>query len=271
MKAHFLHNAVFLLSLFSLTTSSPDHPPSNSSSRNVEPPSEALALLAFKSKADLHDKLPFSPNTSSSYCKWQGVECQHGKVVRFVLQGLNLSGVFAPNTLTRLDQLRVLSLQNNSLTGAIPELSQLDNLKAVFLDHNSFAGSFPPSVTSLHRLKTLDLSYNNLTGSLPVSLTNLDRLYYLRLDSNRFNGSIPPLNQSSLRVFNVSRNNLTGAVPAPNSTQVRYYVVFAEPLPLLVGHTAAMQFHTAFLRPFYNAAAAATATNNLGKPAVTRS
>ncbi|KAK2995214.1 hypothetical protein RJ640_006953 [Escallonia rubra] len=214
MKAHFLHNAVFLLSLFSLTTSSPDHPPSNSSSRNVEPPSEALALLAFKSKADLHDKLPFSPNTSSSYCKWQGVECQHGKVVRFVLQGLNLSGVFAPNTLTRLDQLRVLSLQNNSLTGAIPDLSGLDNLKAVFLDHNSFAGSFPPSVTSLHRLKTLDLSYNNLTGSLPVSLTNLDRLYYLRLDSNRFNGSIPPLNQSSLRVFNVSRNNLTGAVPA---------------------------------------------------------
>ncbi|KAK3007343.1 hypothetical protein RJ639_016827 [Escallonia herrerae] len=214
MKAHFLQNAVLLLSLFSLATSSPDHPPSNSSSRNEELPSEALALLAFKSKADLHDKLPFSPNTSSSYCKWQGVECQHGKVVRFVLQGLNLAGVFAPNTLTRLDQLRILSLQNNSLTGAIPDLSGLDNLKAVFLDHNSFTDSIPPSVTSLHRLKTLDLSYNDLTGSLPVSLTNLDRLYYLRLDSNRFNGSIPPLNQSSLRVFNVSRNNLTGAVPA---------------------------------------------------------
>lgn len=133
--------------------------------------------------------------------------------MRLVLEGLDLGGVFGPDTLSRLDQLRVLSLQNNSLVGPIPDLSKFFNLKALFLDHNSFTGSFPPSISSLHRLRTLDFSYNNLTGPLPIWLTKLDRLYYLRLESNRFNGTIPPLNQSTLQTFNVSRNNLFGAIP----------------------------------------------------------
>lgn len=178
------------------------------------PENDALSILAFKSKADLHNKLPFSLNSSSDHCKWLGLQCQlDGKVVRLVLENLSLAGVFAPNTLSRLDQLRVLSLQSNSLTGPIPDLAGLVNLKTLFLDHNSFTGAIPPSISSLHRLRTLDLSYNRLSGVIPVEITNLERLNYLRLDSNHFNGSIPPLNQSSLQIFNVSSNSLTGPVP----------------------------------------------------------
>uniref|UniRef100_A0A5B7BJJ9 Protein kinase domain-containing protein n=1 Tax=Davidia involucrata TaxID=16924 RepID=A0A5B7BJJ9_DAVIN len=207
MPVTLLQNAFVLLFLYNLAAaiSSPAQPTGS--------PPYASALLAFKSKADLGDKLRFSPNNSFAFCKWQGVNCLQGKVVRVVIEGLSLGGVFGPNTLTRLDQLRVLSLQNNSLTGPIPDLSGLANLKTLFLDHNSFTGSIPPSVSTLHRLRTLDLSYNNFTGPLPLSLTILDRLYYLRLDSNQFNGSIPAFNQSSLQVFNVSRNNLTGVIP----------------------------------------------------------
>ncbi|XP_062098470.1 probable inactive receptor kinase At5g67200 [Humulus lupulus] len=172
--------------------------------------SDALGLLAFKSKADLKNKLSFSSN--SSFCKWAGVECVQFKVVRLIIQGLDLGGVFAPNTLTRLDQLRVLSLQKSSLTGSIPDLSGLKNLKSLFLDQNYFTGSFPP-ILSLHRLRSLDLSHNNLTGPLPNWLPKLDRLNYLRLEWNHLNGSVPPLNQSSLRNFNVSGNNFSGAVP----------------------------------------------------------
>ncbi|KAH9692381.1 protein kinase domain-containing protein [Citrus sinensis] len=175
-------------------------------------PSDAQALLAFKAKADLRNHLFFSQNKSLHFCQWQGVICYQQKVVRVVLQGLDLGGIFAPNSLTKLDQLRVLGLQNNSLTGPIPDLSGLVNLKSLFLDHNFFTGSFPPSLLSLHRLKTLDLSYNNLSGPLPKELASQGRLYSLRLDVNRFNGSIPPLNQSSLKIFNVSGNNFTGAI-----------------------------------------------------------
>lgn len=176
-------------------------------------PSDAVSLLSFKSKADLDNKLLYTLNERFDYCEWRGVKCVQGRVVRFVLQGFGLRGTFPANSLTHLDQLRILNLRNNSLSGPIPDLSGLPNLKTLFLDHNFFTGTFPLSLLSLHRLIILDLSRNNLTGSLPVELTVLDRLNYLRLDSNWFNGSIPPLNQTQLQIFNVSNNNLTGPVP----------------------------------------------------------
>ncbi|CAI9115830.1 OLC1v1016832C1 [Oldenlandia corymbosa var. corymbosa] len=181
--------------------------------------SDVTALLAFKSKADLKNKLwwpiPSSngSSVSSSFCKWTGVYCSDAKVVRFVIEGMNLGGIFAPHTLSQLDQLRVLSLQNNSLYGPIPDLSGLVNLKALFLSHNYFSASIPPSVSALHRLKTLDLSNNHLTGEIPESFNGLDRLFMLRLESNWLNGSIPVLNQSSLHIFNISNNSLTGPIP----------------------------------------------------------
>lgn len=196
----------FALLLLSLTVSV-----SSGSSGRI--PSDAAALLLLKSKADLKGKLPFSSNGSLSYCKWAGVTCLRGRVVRLVVEGLDLGGVVAPGSLSRLDQLRVLSLQNNSLSGPVPDLSGLINLKTLFLDHNNFSGPFPPSIFFLHRIKTVDLSYNKFSGPLPLSLTKLDRLNYLRLDWNRFNGTIPPLNHSSLQTLNVSGNDLAGAIP----------------------------------------------------------
>ncbi|KAL8487528.1 hypothetical protein ACS0TY_024001 [Phlomoides rotata] len=175
--------------------------------------SDASALLHFKSKADLGKKLDFSSKTAFAFCKWEGIQCSNSRAVKVIIENMNLGGVFAPNTLSQLTQLRVLSLQNNSLTGPIPDLAGLANLKVLFLSSNYFSGSVPPSVSTLHRLKTLDLSYNMLSGSIPPSLNGLDRLYYLRLDFNRFNGSVPPLNQSSLQIFNVSHNDLSGAIP----------------------------------------------------------
>ncbi|XP_044475998.1 probable inactive receptor kinase At5g67200 [Mangifera indica] len=180
---------------------------------NLSQPSDAKSLLAFKSKADLRNNLLFSQNATFHFCRWQGVICYQQKVVRLLLENLDLGGIFPPDSLSKLDQLRVLSLKNNSLTGPIPDLSRLVNLKSLFLDNNFFSGSFPSSILFLHRLKALDLSSNNLTGQIPKNLTSLDRLYSLRLDSNQLNGSIPPLNQSSLQTFNVSGNNLTGAIP----------------------------------------------------------
>ena len=200
---------LFILLVASSTNAAAIHPPPSPTVL----PSDANALLMFKSKADLGNNLHFTARTSLNYCHWQGVTCLQGRVMRLVLEGLDLGGVFGPDTLTRLDQLRVLSLQNDSLVGPIPDLSKFFNLKALFLDHNSFNGSFPPSLSSLHRIRTLDFSYNNLTGPLPAWLTKLDRLYYLQLESNRFNGTIPPLNQSTLQRFNVSCNNLSGAIP----------------------------------------------------------
>ncbi|GAA0175553.1 transmembrane signal receptor [Lithospermum erythrorhizon] len=181
--------------------------------QNHQLPSDAVYLLSFKTKADKDNNLHYNLNEHFDYCQWQGVKCVHGRVVRFALQSLTLRGTFQPDTLSRLDHLRILILRNNSLTGPLPDLSAFKNLKTLFLDRNFFSGFFPPSILFLHQLINLDLAHNNFTGSLPVEINRLDRLVSLRLESNRFTGSIPPLNQTTLTIFNVSDNNLTGPVP----------------------------------------------------------
>lgn len=204
MKPTFIHNTIILLfSFYTLTLAS---------NNNII---IAISLLSFKSKADVTNKLiTYSITNNKTVCKWQGVQCQNNEfITHLVLENLNLTGVFAANTLSHLDQLRVLSLRNNSLTGPIPDMSKFVNMKALFLDRNYFSGLIPLSISSLHRLRTLDLSNNDLSGVIPIELSKLDRLNYIRLDSNRFNGSIPPFNQSGLEIFNVSVNHLSGLVP----------------------------------------------------------
>ncbi|XP_010444680.1 PREDICTED: probable inactive receptor kinase At5g67200 [Camelina sativa] len=176
-------------------------------------PSDAVALLSFKSTADLDNKLLYSLTERYDYCQWRGVKCAQGRVVRLVLSGVGLRGYFSSSTLSRLDQLRVLSLENNSLFGPVPDLSPLVNLKSLFLSRNQFSGAFPPSILSLHRLMILSLSRNNFSGPIPSGINALDRLTSLNLEFNRFNGTLPSLNQSFLASFNVSGNNLTGVIP----------------------------------------------------------
>ncbi|RVX11482.1 Inactive leucine-rich repeat receptor-like serine/threonine-protein kinase [Vitis vinifera] len=107
-----------------------------------------------------------------------------GRVTKLVLEHLNLNGTLDEKSLAQLDQLRVLSFKENSLSGQIPDLSGLINLKSLFLNNNNFSGDFPSSLSGLHRLKTTALPEKSL-----------------------------PLNQTSLRFFNVSNNQLSGEIP----------------------------------------------------------
>ncbi|KAM7278944.1 hypothetical protein ACFE04_006078 [Oxalis oulophora] len=197
---------------FFLTTTFSKHLPLSSP--------DATSLLSFKSKADINNTLKYSfKNKTLNHCQWQGVvKCStQNKVIHFVLINIPLNGIFPPNTLSNLDQLRLLTLQNTSLTGPIPDLSTLPNLKSIFLSHNHFSGNFPPSLTYLHRIHTIDLSHNNFTNSIPSRLVSLQQLTYLTLDHNRFNGTIPAFNQTSLTTFNVSNNLLSGAIPVTST------------------------------------------------------
>ncbi|KAK1269495.1 putative inactive receptor kinase [Acorus gramineus] len=196
---------------------------SSSSSAVTSPPPlppDALSLLAFKSTISAAPHLLHFPTKTQTYpnphCFWSGVTCSSdGRVVRLVLSGLALRGRFAADTLTRLDQLRLLSLSNNSLYGPLPNLSGLANLRSLYLSRNAFSGRFPPSILTLHRIRTVDLSHNRLSGPiLAAAAASLGRVYSLRLEFNAFDGPVPPFNQSSLKVFNVSHNNFSGPVPA---------------------------------------------------------
>ncbi|KAJ4829914.1 hypothetical protein Tsubulata_028996 [Turnera subulata] len=171
------------------------------------------ALLRLKSSMDPLNTLRWG---RGDVCRWSGVkECsRQGRVRKLVVEYQNLSGTLDPDALNRFDQLRVLSLKGNSLHGEIPDLSGLLNLKSLFLSYNNFSGHFPPSLPALHRLKVVVLAHNQLSGPIPPSLLNLTRLYALDLSDNLFTGSLPPLNQTTLRLFNVSDNSLSGPIPS---------------------------------------------------------
>ncbi|PON50243.1 Tyrosine-protein kinase [Parasponia andersonii] len=173
-------------------------------------------LLRLKSTIDPRNSLPWGGRSASTeqVCEWKGVkECTDGRVTKLVLEYLNLTGVLDPKILNALDQLRVLSLKGNSINGGIPDLSGLLNLKSLFLNANNFSGDFPDSISGLHRLKVVVLADNRISGRIPATLLKLRRLYVLDLRNNLLTGEIPPLNQTSLRVFNVSNNRLSGEIP----------------------------------------------------------
>lgn len=173
---------------------------------------DAESLLALKASIDTSDLLQWG--RGSDVCKWEGVkQCLNDRVMKLVVENFNLSGTLDGKSLNLLDQLRVLSFKENSLSGQIPELSGLNNLKSLFLGYNMFSGGIPTNLSLLHRLKIIDLSGNQISGQIPRSLVDLPRLYMLYLQDNQLIGDVPAFDQNSLRFFNVSNNALTGEIP----------------------------------------------------------
>ncbi|KAG8367401.1 hypothetical protein BUALT_Bualt16G0068100 [Buddleja alternifolia] len=181
---------------------------------NSEPTQDKQALLAFLSQISHANRIQW--NQSHSACTWVGVVCDptNSSVFYLRLPGAGLVGQIPRNTLSRLSQLRVLSLHSNRLSGPIPsDFSQLTLLRNVYLQDNQLSGDFPSSLVQLSRIIRLDISSNNFTGSIPFSLNNLTHLTGLFLQNNQFTGRIPSIAQPSLADFNVSNNRLNGSIP----------------------------------------------------------
>lgn len=152
---------------------------------------------------------------------WLGVDCSDAdfkKVSALLLMNLGLSnnagGGIHVNALTKLDSLRMLSLENNSLSGPMPEFNRLSSLKSLFLSENQFSGEIPQDFFNIMRsLKKLELGRNNFSGLIPESLVQLDSVMEILLQDNHFSGRVPSLEQKSLEVIDLSNNNLDGEIP----------------------------------------------------------
>ncbi|PPS14775.1 hypothetical protein GOBAR_AA05833 [Gossypium barbadense] len=180
---------------------------------STEPVEDKQALLAFISGIRHADRVKW--NSSTSACDWFGVQCDANRSFVYTLRlpGAALIGSIPPNTIGRLNRLRVLSLRANRLSGEIPADFYNLQLRSLYLQGNEFTGPFPPSVTRLTRLTRLDLSSNNFTGPIPLGVNNLTQLTGLFLQNNKFSGSLPSIDSDGLNDFNVSNNNLKGSIP----------------------------------------------------------
>jgi len=155
---------------------------------------------------------PCRGNSSS----WYGVSCHgNGSVQGLQLERLGLAGS-APDlaVLAVLPGLRALSLSDNALTGAFPNVSALAVLKMLYLSRNRLSGAIPEGTFHPMRgLRKLHLSNNEFSGPVPESITS-PRLLELSLANNHFEGPLPDFSQPELRFVDVSNNNLSGPIPA---------------------------------------------------------
>jgi len=111
--------------------------------------------------------------------------------------------------------MRLLSLNDNQLSGDINFLTAFKNLTHAFLDDNAFSGSMEGDfLATADKLKILDLSDNLIQGPIHENLFALPSLETLDLHGNAFT-SLPnliPLNQN-LGFLALHENELAGKVP----------------------------------------------------------
>nr|XP_043632366.1 probable inactive receptor kinase At5g58300 [Erigeron canadensis]XP_043632367.1 probable inactive receptor kinase At5g58300 [Erigeron canadensis] len=176
--------------------------------------SDAEALLQFASTVPHVRKLNW--NSTIPICtSWVGITCndEGTRVIAIHLPGHGLFGQIPPNSIGKLDALRILSLRSNFLNGSLPsDIPSIPTLQFLYLQNNNFTGDIPTPLSV--KLSILDLSFNSFSGNLPQTLNNLTRLTSLNLQYNFFSGPVPKLNLTRLRLLNVSHNSLNGSIPS---------------------------------------------------------
>ncbi|KAJ9159513.1 hypothetical protein P3X46_025019 [Hevea brasiliensis] len=179
---------------------------------------DRLALLHFKAKIT-ND--PFGVlhqwNSSAHFCQWHSVTCgrRHLRVVKLELFTLKLEGSISPH-IGNLSFLRVLDLQNNSLSKEIPsEIGHLRRLENLILYNNFIVGKIPSNISACSNLISFNIGLNQVVGEIPSALGSLLKLQVFAVNRNNLTGTIPSNfgNLSSLERFHLNRNNIGGTIP----------------------------------------------------------
>ncbi|KAI3807050.1 hypothetical protein L1987_22970 [Smallanthus sonchifolius] len=156
-------------------------------------------------------------NTSSDPCtsKWVGITCDKDNktVKKIALDKVNLSGTLDFESVCKVSNLLVLSVNFNNITGNLQqEVSNCKRLTHLYLSENRFSGSLPDSITDLPNVKRIVISNNGFTGQLP-DFSRLTSLLSFFAQYNQFTGPVPPFNYRQLDGFSVANNDLSGPIP----------------------------------------------------------
>ncbi|CAL2274846.1 unnamed protein product [Prunus armeniaca] len=126
----------------------------------------------------------------------------------------SLSGTI-PSGLFLLENLSIIHLFQNVLSGHVPQVVEALNLSAIDLSGNYLTGPIPEDYGKLTKLTVLALSYNGFSGEIPTNIGRLPNLINFKLSNNNLSGTLHPDfgRYSELECFEVSVNRLTGKLP----------------------------------------------------------
>ncbi|KAJ3679745.1 hypothetical protein LUZ60_017756 [Juncus effusus] len=141
-----------------------------------------------------------------------------GLVDSLTLNSLNVTTTFpsAIFGLTELDFLEIINMPG--LYGQIPyRISNLHHLRVMSIDNTSLSGPIPSSLAEITNLEILMMTRNKLCGPIPKSLSELKYLHWLTLSDNQLTGPILPElvhGSPSIRInLDLSYNDLSGELP----------------------------------------------------------
>ena len=89
-----------------------------------------------------------------------------------------------PDFINGMTNLTELSLKHSNIEGSIPDLTNLQDLYLLDLDKNKLTGTIPKSLSKLGSLIVLMLNRNQLRGTIPTELATLPALGVLLVDGN---------------------------------------------------------------------------------------
>ena len=133
-----------------------------------------------------------------------------------LLSGNQISGPI-PNSLCKINTLRVLDLSKNRLYGDIPDCwSNFKILVVLDFSANNLSGFIPTSFGNATSLQSLHLENNSLQGELPLSLRNCTGMIIFDVGENKLSGSVPGWIEESmlhLEILRLRSNMFDGIVP----------------------------------------------------------
>ncbi|CAI8614548.1 unnamed protein product [Vicia faba] len=103
---------------------------------------------------------------------WSWIHCSSDpqpRIISILLSSKNLTGNI-PSDITKLVGLVELWLDENMLTGPIPDFTGCMDLKIIHLENNQFTGTLPASLVNLPSLRELYVQNNMLSGAVPPEL-----------------------------------------------------------------------------------------------------
>lgn len=115
-----------------------------------------------------------------------------------------------------LTKLEIVGLGRNDISGPIPiEIGKLKNLKKIYLENNKISGNIPEEIYSLTKLEVLSLAENELTGEISPKIGNLQNLYNGIFNDNKLTGKLPSEIGSLTKIIYLSvfNNNFSEDIP----------------------------------------------------------